>query len=95
MRLQGGPLHVGWRCREHLVYVCVQPSGGAVDVPTVAAKPLAALSGGRGHYFTPTVAVTSFMGRSPLYGGGRLFEAVTCLRWAATASSRASTVPTR
>ena len=19
--LQGGPLHVGWRCREHLVYV--------------------------------------------------------------------------
>ena len=21
MRLQGGPLHVGWRCREHLVYV--------------------------------------------------------------------------
>ena len=21
MRLQGGPLHVGWLCREHLVYV--------------------------------------------------------------------------
>ena len=40
MRLQGGPLHVGWRCREHLVYVGVQPSGGAVDVPTIAAKPL-------------------------------------------------------
>ena len=33
MRLQGGPLHVGWRCAarehhplEHLVYECVQPS---------------------------------------------------------------------
>ena len=42
MRLQGGPLHVGWRCREHLVYVCVQPSGGAVDVPA-SAKPLSIL----------------------------------------------------
>ena len=34
MRLQSGPLHVGWRGREHLVYssMCVQPSGGAFDL---------------------------------------------------------------
>ena len=29
-----------WRCREHLVYVCVDPpEGGGVDVPTITAKP--------------------------------------------------------
>ena len=79
MRLQGGPLHVGtgvgWRCREHLVCVCVQPSGGAVDVPTIAAKTL------RPHsvqthtvsiLLTPTV-VTSFMRWLPL-SGGYVFE---------------------
>ena len=64
MCLQGGPLQVGWRCREHLVYVCVQPSGGAVDVPTIAAKPLAAIVEASPYYFTPIV--TSFMRRLPL-----------------------------
>ena len=28
MRLQGGPLHVGWRGREHLVYVRATFRGG-------------------------------------------------------------------
>ena len=59
MRLQGGPLHVGWRCREHLVYVCVQPSGGAVDVPTAAHNRSP-------YYFTPTEAVTCLMTRLPV-----------------------------
>ena len=63
MRLQGGPLHVGWRCREHLVYVCVQPSGGAVDVPTIAAKPLVGTAAALHILLPPTV--TCLMTRLP------------------------------
>ena len=68
MRLQGGPLQdVGWRCREHLVYVCVQPSGGAVDVPTIARKkPAEKAILFYHHCYLFHEAVTSFMRRLPL-----------------------------
>ena len=81
MRLQGGPLHVGWRCREHLVYVCVQPSGRAFDVPTVAAKPLSILFyPHRGGYLFDD-PVTCLMTRLPGYvfevGSNRFIKQVT------------------
>ena len=63
MRLQGGPLHAGWRCREHLVYVGVQPSGGAVDVPTIAANPLVDTAADLHILLPPTV--TCLMTRLP------------------------------
>ena len=63
MRLQGGPLHVGWRCREHLVMYACNPAEGAVDVQRLHAR-------GSPYYLTPTV--TCLMGRLqrlPLRGG--------------------------
>ena len=63
MRLQGGPLNVGWRCREHLVMYACNPAEGAVDVQRLHAR-------GSPYSFTPTV--TCLMGRLqrlPLRGG--------------------------
>ena len=78
MRLQGGPLHVGWRCREHLVYVCVQPSGGAVDVPTIAANRLPLR---RSPYYIPPFGYLFHGAVRLFHESGYLFhEAVTYSR---------------
>ena len=58
-RLQGGPLHVGWRGREHLVYVGATLRGGGVDVrATLSPIPL--------KYHRATVIEDSATPSSPL-----------------------------
>eukprot|EP00964_Phaeocystis_antarctica_P001062 scaffold601_cov73-Phaeocystis_antarctica.AAC.4 len=95
MRLQGGPLHAGWRCREHLVYVGVQPSGGAVDVPTIT-RNRSLTPSGSSYSFTPhsylfddpVTAVTCLMNRLP-----RLPVAALGIPWCALQRVTRSSAP--
>ena len=63
-RLQGGPLHVGWRGREHLVYVRATLRGGGVDVrATLSPIPPRYCNRGQCHtIITPSLSPHLFSG---------------------------------
>ena len=75
MRLQGGPLHVGWRCREHLVmYACNPPEGAvdhAVDVQRlpIVTRVVSILFYPHSYLFDGAAAAVTSSRRLPVWGG--------------------------
>ena len=70
MRLQGGPLHVGWRCREHLVMYACNPPEGAVDVQRLPiVTRVVSIFYPHSYLFDGAAAAVTSSRRLPVWGG--------------------------